>query len=327
MTVASPRDKVVQKAIELVLTEIYNGTISKHSHGFINNRGCHTALEEISQTFKGASWIIEADFSKCFDTIDHSKLRSTLAMTIKCDKTLALITRSLKAETVSLKARVPTEYIKTTPYQRSLLLTRARVVPKTLGTPQGAIHSPVLANIFLTQLDNFMESLILKYNKGKKSKQNPAYSKILNLRAKHIKLGTLTPELSINLRRQLREVPSKLRDSSFIRVNYVRYADDFVISVLGPYSLAQKILSEITDFVQNYLGLSLNESKIGIKSFNKGFTFLGTNISSRSNNISPIKLITKGPNSGIKSRITPLMNLHAPIRDLIERLVIRGYAK
>lgn len=54
---ASPRDKVVQKAIELVLTEIYNGTTSKHSHGFgfIINRGCHTALQEISQTFKGAS--------------------------------------------------------------------------------------------------------------------------------------------------------------------------------------------------------------------------------------------------------------------------------
>lgn len=52
---ASPRDKVVQKAIELVLTEIYNGTTSKHSHGYIRNRGCHTALQEISQTFKGAS--------------------------------------------------------------------------------------------------------------------------------------------------------------------------------------------------------------------------------------------------------------------------------
>jgi len=96
---------------------------------------------------------------------------------------------------------------------------------------------------------------------------------------------------------------------------------------LGPYSLAQNILSEISDFVQNNLGLSLNESKTGIKSFKKGFSFLGTNISSRSHNISPMKLITKGPNAGIKSRITPLMNLHVPINNLMDRLVLRGYAK
>lgn len=248
-------------------------------------------------------------------------------MTIKCDKTLTLISRSLKAGTVSLKARVPTEFIKTSAYQRSLLLTRSYVVPKTKGTPQGAIHSPIIANIFLTQLDNLMESLILKYNKGNRAKQNPSYSKILNLRARHIREGTLTPDLSVNLRRQLREVPSNVRDSSFIRVNYVRYADDFIISVLGPYSLAQNILSEISDFVKNNLGLSLNESKTGIKSFKKGFSFLGTNISSRSHNISPIKLITKGPNAGIKSRITPLMNLHVPIKNLMVRLVLRGYAK
>jgi nicotine oxidoreductase len=344
LTVASPRDKVVQKAIELVLTEIYSGTTSKHSHGFIRNRGCHTALQEISQTFKGASWIIEADFSKYFDTIDHSKLRSTLAMTIKCDKTLALITRSLKAGTVSLKARVPTEFIKTSAYQRSLLpsplrggkdtsqrerevLIRNKVIPKTIGTPQGAIHSPILANIFLTQLDNLMESLIIKYNKGSWAKQNPAYSRILNLRATYIRRGTLTPDLNLKLRRQAREIPSQIRDSSFIRVNYVRYADDFVISVLGPYSLAQCIWTEIRGFIQKNIGLSLNESKTGIKSFKRGFSFLGTNISSRSHNISPVKLITKGPNAGLKSRITPLMNLHVPIRKLMERLVLRGYAK
>jgi hypothetical protein len=273
-------------------------------------------------------------------------LRSTLALTIKCDKTLSLINRSLKAGTVSLKARVPTEFVKTSSYYRSLVQTRSKVIPKTVGTPpiafdksiakEGAIHSPILANIFLTQLDNLMESIILKHNKGVKSKQNPAYSKILSLRTYHKQRGTLTPvftfgqrpkEISIDLRRQIRLIQSRLRDSSFIRVNYVRYADDFVISVLGPYSLAQTILYEISVFLQDHLGLLLNESKTGIKSFKRGFSFLGANISSRSHNISPIKLITKGPNKGKKSRITPLINLHAPIRKLHERLVIRGYAK
>jgi hypothetical protein len=254
-------------------------------------------------------------------------LRSTLALTIKCDKTLSLINRSLKAGTVSLKARVPTEFTKTSSYYRSLVQTRSKVIPKTVGTPQGAIHSPILANIFLTQLDNLMESIILKYNKGVKGKQNPAYSKIHSLRTYHKQRGTLTPEICIDLRRQMRPIQSRLRDSSFIRVNYVRYADDFVISVLGPYSLAQIILYEISVFLQDHLGLLLNESKTGIRSFKRGFSFLGAKISSRSHNISPVKLITKGPNKGKKCRITPLINLHAPIRKLHERLVIRGYAK
>jgi nicotine oxidoreductase len=93
---------VVQKAIDLVISEIFSPSFSSSSHGFMANRGCHTALQQISQTFRGSYWIIEADFTKCFDNLGHSELRTILSQKISCDKTLSLISKSLKAGTVTL---------------------------------------------------------------------------------------------------------------------------------------------------------------------------------------------------------------------------------
>lgn len=236
-----------------------------------------------------------------------------MAKTIKCDKTLALITRSLKAGSVTLKAPVYREYGRTTTLLSS----------KTLGTPQGAIHSPVLANIFLTCLDNFMESLIEKHNRGFKTRQNTYYSRIFSIRTGHKRTGSLRPQLSRLLsrllRRQARLVNTRIHDSSSMRINYVRYADDFVISVLGPYKLAKDILYDVSEYVSNELGFTLNEANTGIISFKQGFMFLGTLISSRSHHM---KLITKGLNKGGIYRIAPIMNMHAPIKDIQKRLII-----
>lgn len=198
----------------------------------------------------------------------------------------------------------------------------------TVGVPQGAIHSPLLANIFLTPLDHLVESIILRENRGKRGgqKANPEYTKIMNTRATALRNGLLTPELRKELRELARSVTTSIPSTDFVRINYVRYADDFVISVLGPHSLAARILNEVTDFVRT-LGLNLNDSKTGITSFRSGFKFLGALISSRARHIKPVKRITKGPHAGKKVRITPYINMHAPIRDLQARLVARGYAK
>jgi retron-type reverse transcriptase len=205
------------------------------------------------------------------------------------------------------------------------------VTTPTVGVSQWAIHSPLLANIFLTPLDHLVESIILRENRGKRGgqKDNPVYAKIMKAKRTAFikkKKGLLTPELRLQLSRQARLVPTSIPSPRFIRINYVRYADDFVISVIGPHSLATRILKEVTDFVTS-LGLNLNESKTGITSFTKGFKFLGALISSRAHHIKPLKLVTKGPHAGKKVRITPYINIHAPIRELQARLVTRGYAK
>jgi retron-type reverse transcriptase len=73
LKVANPREKVVQKAVELVLNAIYDYTFIEYSHGFRPKKGCHTALKYLNQKAQGAVWFIEADITKCFDTIPHQQ--------------------------------------------------------------------------------------------------------------------------------------------------------------------------------------------------------------------------------------------------------------
>jgi retron-type reverse transcriptase len=78
LTIASPLDKIVQEAMKLILEAIYEPLFLNCSHGFRPNRSCHTALRSISQSFMSATWVIEGDISKCFDSFDHNILMSLI---------------------------------------------------------------------------------------------------------------------------------------------------------------------------------------------------------------------------------------------------------
>jgi len=145
--IASPRVKVVQKAMELVLNAIYEPIFKDTSHGFRPMKSQHSALQQIDQQFKGVVWFIEGDIAKYFDTINHSKLMEILKEKITCPKTLALIKSSLEAGYIEFGG----------------LCEKAM-----LGTPQGSVLSPLLSNIYLHKLDCFMEDLMEKHNKGTK---------------------------------------------------------------------------------------------------------------------------------------------------------------
>lgn len=137
LTISSPIDKVVQKAIQLVLEPIYEPHFLENSHGFRLNKGCHTALEKVRNWFHGVPWVIETDIKKCCDTIDHRTLITVLKKRVRCDKTLILIKKGLECGAVDLKAFIETK----------------------LGTPQGSTLSPLLCNIYLHELDQEMYKL------------------------------------------------------------------------------------------------------------------------------------------------------------------------
>jgi group II intron reverse transcriptase/maturase len=159
LTIASPREKVVQKAIVLVLERHYEGKFLDTSHGFRPGRGTHTAMKNLESQFQSVHYIIEADFTKAFDSIQHDTLMNLLKRDIKCAKTLKLIKSGLKAGHVELGN-----------LHQNL----------TIGAPQGSILSPILCNIYLHELDVFMETIKDKYNKGTKRSRSSENNSLQN---------------------------------------------------------------------------------------------------------------------------------------------------
>ena len=130
-------DRTIQQAIARKLTEIYDPTFSKYSHGFRPNRSCHTAMGQVlSYLNEGYEWVIDLDIEKYFDTVNHDKLISTLREKVNDAATLHLIRSYLQAGVMENGLESPTEE----------------------GVPQGGPLSPILSNVYLDKLDKELES-------------------------------------------------------------------------------------------------------------------------------------------------------------------------
>ena len=228
----------------MILESIYEGTFSPRSHGFRPKRSCHTALLEIKNRFTGVKWFVEGDIKSCFDNIDHHILVSLLRRRIKDEHFLGLIWKFLKAG-----------YMENWVYHNTLS-----------GTPQGSGISPILANIYLNELDKFMEQYAEKFNAGKKRMRSHAYNRYRGrldyLRGRKYSQDvweTLTDEQKEQAQREIRETRAKMMsvdsadpmDESYRRVVYIRYADDFLIGVIGSKQDAETIKTEVGIFLKN----------------------------------------------------------------------------
>ena len=131
-------DKLVQEVLRSLLEPYYEPRFSKHSHGFRPKRSCHSALREIRDKWKGTVWFIEGDIKGCFDNIGHETLLKIIRRDIHDDRLIGLIEGLLRAG-----------YMEDWRYYDS-----------TSGTPQGGIISPLLSNIYLNELDRFVEDTL-----------------------------------------------------------------------------------------------------------------------------------------------------------------------
>ncbi len=231
-------DKLLQEVIRSLLEAYYEPQFSDRSHGFRPGRGCHTALAEVSESWRGTTWFIEGDISQCFDRLDHAVLRSILAEDIRDNRFLRLIENLLKAG-----------YLEDWKYGHTFS-----------GTPQGGVASPILSNIYLDRLDQFVEQVLLpEYNRGAARKPNKAYRR---LRQGVEKNRHSHPEEAARLRKQMQRTPSVvLDDPDFRRLRYVRYADDFLLGFIGPREEAEVIKRRIGEFLHDQLGLELSGTK------------------------------------------------------------------
>jgi group II intron reverse transcriptase/maturase len=196
-------DKLLQEVMRSILEAYYEPQFSRLSHGFRPNRGCHTPLAEVHR-WQGTVWFIEGDISQCFDRLDHSVLLSILREKIVDQRFLRLIEHLLKAG-----------HLEEWKFNRTLS-----------GSPQGGVVSPILANIYLDRLDQFVEHMLLPAgNRGAKRAPDPTYMK-LTLKAAYFRRCGRREE-ALDLRKQAQHLRSRAaEDPEFRRLRYVRYADD-----------------------------------------------------------------------------------------------------
>ena len=262
-------DKLIQEVVRLILESIYEPTFSDQSHGFRMGRSCHTALKYVQKYFTGTKWFVEGDIKGCFDNVDHHVLMHILRKRIADEHFIGLLWKFLKAG-----------YMEDWNYHNTYS-----------GTPQGSIISPILANIYMNELDNYMQEYANRFNCGERRKINPAFKKKLDIcRGKEQRLKRnaakmsdeekerLTAEIK-ELRRSLRSMPySDQMDENYKRVFYVRYADDFLIGVIGSKADAEQIKKDVGSFIHENLHLEMSEEKTLITHGHNFAKFLGYEI-------------------------------------------------
>jgi len=129
------QDRVVQTALRMVLEPIFERGFAEHSYGFRPGKGCKDALRRVDHLLKaGYTYIIDADLKSYFDTIPHDRLMALIRQKVSDGRVLALIEAFLKQDVLDgLNEWTP-----------------------AMGSPQGAVVSPLLSNIYLNALDHLM---------------------------------------------------------------------------------------------------------------------------------------------------------------------------
>jgi group II intron reverse transcriptase/maturase len=212
-------DRIVQEALRMILEPIWEADFSTHSYGFRPNRSTYDAMSYIGKKLAtkavGATyqWVIEGDIASYFDTIPHRRLIKAVKKRVADRDIRDLLWKFLRAG----------------------VMYRGTFTETLTGTPQGGIVSPLLANIYLHQLDRYMES------------------KNLNLS---------------NYERRKRRAQGKEN------LLYVRYADDFVVLCNGTKAQTYAVKEELKQFLDS-IGLTLSEDKTEVTHITEGFNFLG----------------------------------------------------
>jgi len=204
--IPSTRDKLVQEVVMLILEAVYDSPEGPYflesSHGFRSSKSCHSALREVQRKWSGVSWFLEGDIKSCFDDINHEILVKLIERKITDQRFINLIWKILKAGYMDLDGT-----------RRDSLA----------GTPQGGIVSPILANIYLHELDVYIQQLQGELEKGKARKKNLKYHAIGMQRVRLAQAGKADTDEYRALGQQMRGLPSlDTHDPEFVRIKYVK---------------------------------------------------------------------------------------------------------
>lgn len=266
--IPSGNDKIVQEVTKIILEEIYEPIFINEVHGFRPNRSCHTALTQVKQSWTGVKWLIEMDIKNFSDHLDHKIMIQLLERKIEDKRFIKLICDMLEAG-----------YMENWQYHKIYN-----------GTIQGGNISSILSNIYLHELDSFMKATTEEFNQGSARTLNPEYNretdKIYGLRKKYQKLKSRpdseTKQLEM-ITETIKETQAKREtvpyggpyDPNYRRLVYNRYADDFIIGIIGSKREAKEIASKVRIFLKNVLNIQIEEDKFKINDATQGINYLG----------------------------------------------------
>jgi len=281
--VPTQSDRIVQEAIRGMLEAIYEpvfkewgrktGNLS-NNYGFRPKHSAWMAIEKLERYSRRCTTVIEGDIVSAYNNVNHDILLKILECRIKDKKFLKLIKKMLKSGIMDDKK-----------FEHSLT-----------GTPQGGIVSPLLFNIYMLGLDRYVYeefiAPVLKENENKKlDVESPAYSKIsyeTNKALKEMKKlkdkNYKTQEFKIAQKkfRKLRAIRNKTPFEDVTRLKkgavYVRYADDWILTLTCNKKEAEQIKIKISEFLQTERKMQLDEEKTKITHASEGYKFLGFEI-------------------------------------------------
>ena len=294
-------DKLVQEVLRMILEAVYEPIFLDVSHGFRPKRSCHTALKQLRREFNGTRWFVEGDIKGCFDNINHAVLVGLLSNKIKDARITKLIYKFLKAG-----------YLENWQYHKTYS-----------GTPQGGIISPLLANIYLHELDKFVMKLKSEFDTPGVGQITPEYRELHNeiKRLSHRLTKVTGEEREMVLaeykskRQKLMTIPCTAQTDK--KLKYVRYADDFLIAVKGNREDCQWIKSKLAEFIGNTLKMELSEDKTLITHSSKCARFLGYDVRVRRSG----KIKRGGPGHVKMRTLNGGVELLVPLNDKIRQFV------
>lgn len=322
--IASQQDKIIQAAILLQLEPVLGKIFFKNSYGSRPSLNCHHALKEIKKKWQNITWIISIDIQKYFDNINHDLLLKLLEN--YCDQaTIELIRKLIKCGYVNL-------------YNNP-----NHMEPTITGISQGSIISPILSNLYLHQLDQYIvDTLLPLWNRGDSRKFISGYQNRKKLTAEEkevvekLNLKGLTEAIARLKHNEWinKGLPARdPNDENFRRLHYLRYIDDFLLGFTGTKAEAEEIKNNIENFLSEKLLLKTNQTKSFIShSSDYGIRFLGFYIRYiDSNKIVKDPKIPENDGKGLghqlKSTAINSVQLRIPTELILKRAVDRGYGK
>jgi len=252
------RDKLLQTVVKLILEAIYEPTFSDASHGFRPNRSCHTALAQVKK-MTGTRWWVEGDIAGFFDNLCHDTLLKILSKRITDQRFLHLIEQFLRAG-----------YIEDWQYNRTYS-----------GTPQGGNLSPILSNIYLNELDQRVADKIKEFNKGKRRRERREYWRVRYRRKRAKREARQTGDWTAykaRTKEMLETQATDPQDPNCRRMYYCRYADDFLVGIIGNREEAEAVKQWLSTYLKEELQLELSPEKTLITHAKKRVRFLGYDI-------------------------------------------------